>query len=56
MAISVFHRGVVRVTDTGTEASPPKSPPHEANTVALEEQLKGTRLTRQGDLSSLHPI
>ena len=33
---------VVWVTDTHTEASPPMSPPHEAGTVALEEQLKGT--------------
>ena len=56
MAISVFHSGVVWVTDTHTEVSPPRSPPHEANTVALEEQLEGTRLTRKGDPSSLHPI
>ena len=40
MAISVFHSGVVCVTDTHTEASPPRSPPHRADTVALEEQLK----------------
>ena len=56
MAISVFHSGVVWVTDTHTEASPPRSPPHEADTVALEEQLEGTRLTRKGDPSTLHPI
>ena len=45
-------------TDTHKEASPPRSPPHEADTMALEEQqlLKGTRLTRKGDPSSLHPI
>ena len=49
MAISVFHSGVVWVTDTHTEASLPRSPPHEADTVALEEQLKGTRLTKTGD-------
>ena len=52
----VFHSGVVWVTDTHTEASPPRSPPHEADTVTLKEQLKGTRLTRKGDPSSLHPI
>ena len=56
VAISVFHSGVVCVTDIHTEASLPRSPPHEADTVALEEQLKGTRLTRKGDPSSLHPI
>ena len=56
MAISVFQSGVVWVTDTHTEASPPKLSPHEADAVALEEQLKGTRLTRKGDPSSLHPI
>ena len=52
MAISAFHSGVVWVTDTHTEASPPC----EADIVELEEQLKGTRLTRKGDPSSLHPI
>ena len=56
MAISVLHSGVVWVTDTHTEASPFRSPPHEADTVALEEQLKGTRLTGKGDPSSLHAI
>ena len=56
MAISVFHSGVVWVTDTHTEASPPRLPPHEADRVALEEQLKDTRLTRKGDPSSRHPI
>ena len=56
MAISVFHSGVVLVTNTHTEASPPRSPPREADTVALEEQLKATRLTRIGDPSSPHPI
>ena len=45
MATSVFHSGVVWVSDTHTEASPPRSPPHEAITVALEEQLKGTKGT-----------
>ena len=56
MAISVFHSGVVWVTDTHTEARPPRSPPHEADSMALEEQLKGARLTRKGDPSTLHPI
>ena len=56
MAISVFHSGVVWVTDTHTEASQPRLPPHEADTVALEEQLKGTTTTRKGDPSSLHHI
>ena len=56
MAISVFHSGVVWVTDIHTEVCPPRSLPHVADTVALEEQLKGTRLTRKGDPSSLNPI
>ena len=43
-----------RVTDSHREASA-RSPPHKANKVALEEQLKGTRITRKGDPSSLHP-
>ena len=37
MAISVFHNGVVWVTDTHREAGSPRSPPHEADTVALED-------------------
>ena len=52
MAISVFDSGVVWVTDTHTEASPPRSPPHKVDTEALEELLKGTRLTRKVDPSS----
>ena len=44
-----------RVTDSYREASAPSSPPHEADKVALEEQLEGTRITRKGDPSSLHP-
>ena len=44
-----------RVTDSHREASAPSSPPHEADKVALEEQLEGTRITRKGDPSSLHP-
>ena len=38
-----------RITDSHREASPHRSPPYEANTVALEEQLKGTSITRKGD-------
>ena len=56
LLVAIFHSGVVWVTDTRTEASPPRLPPHEADTVTLEEQPKGTRLTRKGDPSSLHPI
>ena len=57
MAISVFQSGAVWVTETHTEAlSSPWSHPHEADTVPLKEQLKGTRLTRKGDPSSLHLI
>ena len=44
-----------RVTDSHREASAPSSRPHEADKVALEEQLEGTRITRKGDPSSLHP-
>ena len=36
-----------RVTDSHREASPPRSPPHEADSVTLEEQLEGTRITRR---------
>ena len=46
-----------RVTENHREASPPRSPPHEVNTVALEEQLEGIRITRKRDPpipSSLH--
>ena len=38
-----------RVTDSHREASPPRSPPEEADTVALVDQLEGTRITRKGD-------
>ena len=44
-----------RVTDSHREASAPSSPPYEADKVALEEQLEGTRITRKGDPSSLYP-
>ena len=33
-----------RVSDSHIGASPPGSPPHEADTVSLEEQLEGTRI------------
>ena len=36
-----------RVTDSHREASAPSSPPYEADKVALEEQLEGTRITRK---------
>ena len=45
-----------RVTDSHREASAPSSPPHEADKVALEEQLEGTRITRKDYPSSLPPI
>ena len=44
-----------RVTDSHREASAPSSPPYEADKVALEEQLEGTRITRKDDPSSLYP-
>ena len=45
-----------RVTISHRETSAPSSPPHEADKVALEEQLEGTRITRRDDPSSLYPI
>ena len=38
-----------RVTDSHREASSPRSSPHEADTVAVEEQLEGTRNAKKGD-------
>ena len=38
-----------RVTDSHREASAPSSPRYEADKVALEEQLEGTKITRKGD-------
>ena len=47
------------------KASPPRSTSYETHTVALEEQLEGTRITRKGDTCSqiapppgqpLHPL
>ena len=44
-----------RVTDSHREANPSRSSPHEADTVALEDQLEGTRITRKGDPHSQFP-
>ena len=46
-----------RVTDSHRYASAPRSPPHKADKVALEELLKGTRITagRQCTLGSTIP-
>ena len=44
-----------KVTDSHREASAPSSPRYEADKVALEEQLEGTKITRKGDPSSLYP-
>ena len=38
-----------RSSHSNRKASPPRATPHEAHTVALEKQLEGTRITRQGD-------
>ena len=38
-------------THSHRKTSPPRSAPYEAHTVALEEQLEGTRVTRKGDTS-----
>ena len=38
-----------RSTHSNRKTSPPRSAPYEAHTVALEEQLEGTRVTRKGD-------
>ena len=37
-----------RVTDSHREASPPSLSPHEADIVALEDQLEHTKITRKG--------
>ena len=44
-----------RVTDSHRETSAPSSPRYEADKVALEEQLEGTKITRKGDPISLYP-
>ena len=38
-----------RLTHSNREAGPSRSTPYEANTVAPEKQLEGTRVTRKGD-------
>ena len=38
-----------RVTHSHRETSPPTSTPYEADIVAVEKQLEGTRITRKGD-------
>ena len=39
-------------THSNRKASPPRMTPYETNTVALEKQLEGPRITRKGDTSS----
>ena len=41
-----------RVTDSNRKAGPPRLTPYEANTMAPEKQLEGSRITRKG---YLHP-
>ena len=41
-----------RSSHSNRKANPPRATSHEAHTVALEKQLEGTRITRQGDPSS----
>ena len=38
-----------RSSHSNRKASPPGATPHEAHTMALEKQLEGPRITRQGD-------
>ena len=45
--VHVPHRG----SDSHRKASPPRSTSYETHTLALEEQLEGTRITRKGDTS-----
>ena len=44
-AVHVSHR----TSNSHRKASPPRSTSYETHTVALEEQLEGTRITRKGD-------
>ena len=44
-AVHVPHRA----PNSNRKASPPRSTAYETHTVALEEQLEGTRITRKGD-------
>ena len=41
-----------RSSHSNRKASPPRATSHEAHTVALQKQLEGPRITRQGDPSS----
>ena len=41
-----------RTSDSHRKTSPPRSTSHDTHTVALEEQLEGTRITRKGDTHS----
>ena len=47
-AVHVPHRA----PNSHSKASPPRSTSYETHTVALEEQLEGTRITRKGDTRS----
>ena len=47
-AVHVPHRA----SNSHRKASPPRSTSYETHTVALEEQLEGTRVTRKGDTCS----
>ena len=47
-AVHVPHRA----PNSNRKASPPRSTSYETHTVALEEQLEGTRITRKGDKHS----
>ena len=49
VAVHVSHRA----QNSHRKASPPRSTSYETHTVALEEQLEGTRITRKGDTRSL---
>ena len=40
-----------RPSHSNRKTSPPRATSHEAHTVALEKQLEGPRVTRQGDPS-----
>ena len=47
-AVHVTHRS----THNNRKTSPPRATPHKAHTVALEKQLEGPRISRQGDPGS----
>ena len=48
LAVHVPHRA----PNSHRRASPPRATSYETHTVALEEQLEGTRITRKGDTHS----